>query len=230
MPPRSGTSSWPGCAARRAPGWETRQRASYRCDTAEPSVLEWDNHVRPLNDWAPYNALIPGVSRQGRVMVSDVRVASTIVPDDDGLETTLEIEAQGHRMEFIVADGRAEVRMRSSAYGDDAPDEGWVGSGPVPVGSLSAGEPTSVDCWHVDQRLGLLQYLSFGSRESCAHACRPCAAHPKFRRIVQNLQAYEQVVSRTPIPKQPWPYHVLCSSFSDRDCHYWRRNPCVMVR
>jgi signal peptidase I len=135
--------------------WETRQRASYRCDTAEPSFLEWDNHVRPLNDWAPYNALIPGVSRQGRVTVSDVRVASTVVPDDEGLETTLEIEAQSHRMEFIVGAGRAEVRMRPSVYENNVPDEGWVGSGPVPLPPLPAGESTTIDCWHVDQRLAL---------------------------------------------------------------------------
>jgi signal peptidase I len=134
---------------------ETADRAVFATTTSEPTTLEWDPHIRTIDDWAPYNLLVQRAVRQRRIHVNDVRVAATLVPEGTGLETTFEFGARGHVMQFRLAEDAALLRMRSAAYGDEHPDEGWVGAEPVAIDPLPAGQPTRVEFWHVDQTLVL---------------------------------------------------------------------------
>ena len=87
--------------------------------------------------------------------VSDLRVSVSVVPDDAGLAMSFELRTRGHVMLFTLADGLAQVRMRSDAYGDDLPDEGWIGAPAVTVRPLPVGHPTNVEFWHADQTLAI---------------------------------------------------------------------------
>jgi hypothetical protein len=135
--------------------WNTMETRAYRCDSAEPSTLEWTSQVQPLTDWAPYNALTPGTN--GRpVYVNDLRVVATVVPDEPGLAMTLEIEARNHLYQFTIGDGRALLRMRETVWEGEGPEEGWQGPDePFAIDPLPAGRPTTIEFWHVDQSMKL---------------------------------------------------------------------------
>jgi signal peptidase I len=135
--------------------WDTSNTRAYRCDTAEPTTLEWANQIQPLTDWAPYNALTPGTSDRP-VYVNDLRVAATVVPDEPGLTMTLELEARNHVYQFTIGSRRAVLRMRESVWEGEGPELGWQGpEQPFAIEPLPPGEPTNVEFWHVDQSLKL---------------------------------------------------------------------------
>lgn len=144
-PPWHGSDAWVLDAAR-----------GYRCSTDEPTQLEWDSHVRQVQDWAPYNQLgQDGVHQPGSIYVSDVRVAATIVPDADGLETTFELEAANHVFQWRISGDEVTLRMRGSVWGDDPElaEQGWRSEGPFRIHGLRAGRPLPVEFWHADQRI-----------------------------------------------------------------------------
>jgi len=132
-----------------------RDLRTYRCDVADATILEWEDHIRIIDDWAPYNMLVVRPDRRDAFFVNDVRVSAAIVPDVDGLEMAFTLEAMGHQYEFAIAGGQASVRMRSAEYGDEFMDQGWTGADPVAVGAFAAGRPTSVEFWHVDQSMSI---------------------------------------------------------------------------
>ncbi|MCI0433929.1 MAG: S26 family signal peptidase, partial [Gemmatimonadetes bacterium] len=102
----------------------------YRCDTAEPAALEWDEHVLRLSDRTTYD-MLPIPQRVEEFPVSDLRVSAGVMADQPGLAMTLEIEARGHVFQFALAGGEAKVRMRPV----EQPD-GWLpnaASGPAPL-------------------------------------------------------------------------------------------------
>jgi signal peptidase I len=142
-------------------GWATDDTPRFRCEVATPTMLEWDGHIRPLDDWAPYNELLNQGRRMQRVVyVNDFRVAGAVVPDEAGLSMTLQMEVRDHFYEFVIGGGKAAVRMRSTAYGnalvagEDSvdPDQGWVGA-EVELDTFPAGRATDVEFWHVDQTM-----------------------------------------------------------------------------
>ncbi|MCP3905161.1 MAG: hypothetical protein GY715_16165 [Planctomycetes bacterium] len=149
-------------------GWETDETPRFRCETADPTTLEWDNHIRPLDDWAPYNQLLnQGRRIQSPVYVNDFRVAGAVVPDEAGLLMTLQIEARGFVYEFTIGEGLASARMRSSAYGNELvqgegtrslvsvdAEQGWEVR-EVELETFPAGRPTDVEFWHVDQSMAI---------------------------------------------------------------------------
>ena len=135
----------------RGAGWQTNGRRSYRCDGRGPTELSWDPTVRALDDWAPYNMLLPLGRRRMTFPVHDIRVGATIVPDEGGLETALELEGRGHVFRFKIGGGTAEVAMRAVSGEQGA----WEGGEPVEVDALAAGEPTQVEFWHVDQSMAI---------------------------------------------------------------------------
>jgi len=127
--------------------WQTEARRVYRCDIAELSVLRWDNSRRPIDDDTSYNML---GTQERRFPVSDLRVAADITPDQDGLAMTFELEARGHVFQFLVADGRATVRMRPEGSHDD-----WAMSESAGCPGLEAGSTAFVEFWHVDQSMAI---------------------------------------------------------------------------
>jgi hypothetical protein len=132
--------------------WDTSGR-SYRCDTAEPTTLTWDNARRSLDDWAPYNLLVS--ARPRPVPVSDIRVSAGIEALQPGLKTTVELEARGHLFEFAIESiepgkGQATLRMRP-LHGGGA--ERTVG--PIPIDLPPPGQVFDVEFWHADQSMQL---------------------------------------------------------------------------
>lgn len=120
----------------------------YTCSTGERTVIEWDHDVRELDDWTPYNQAFPRVAP---TYVSDLRFAASVVPEQDGLQTSLELRARGHVYEFALEDGRAVVRYRDAEAG---PSE-WIAEVASPMDGLPAGEATNVEFWHVDQSMSI---------------------------------------------------------------------------
>ena len=104
--------------------WNTDGR-SYSCDTAAATMLIWDYSRRHIDDWNPYNTFGP----QNKLMpVSDVRIAASIVPQQPGLKTTLELQTRSHVFEFTLnatsADtATATMRMRPQGDGDWTVDD-----------------------------------------------------------------------------------------------------------
>ncbi len=154
---------WSGAPWKGGDDWVTEGTRAYRCTTAAPTTLEWDLHARQITDWQPYNML---GQRQIRLAqgaggdfsykpVGDIRVAASIVPDQDGVSTRLQLVCNHFVYEFVIEDGTAQLRMRSEDFADDDKLEGlgWIGTEPVSIDPLPAGEATTVEFWHVDQRL-----------------------------------------------------------------------------
>jgi signal peptidase I len=130
--------------------WQTEDRRSYRCNTAEGGTLIWANDQIPLTDWTPYNMF--SLIRTGRIYenrnVADLRISADIVADEPGLALTLEIEAREHLLQFTIADGKAVTRVRPLL----GPDQ-WIAEQATDVGMPQAGRVYSVEFWHVDQAL-----------------------------------------------------------------------------
>ena len=126
--------------------WNTDDTRAYRCDTADPTTLEWSLFRRQINDWLAYNQL---KREPEQFPVSDVRVKAAVVPDQDGLQTTFELRSRGHVFTFSLGDHRATVRMRPENESQPAKTES------VPMQSLPGGRVFDVEFWHVDQRLAI---------------------------------------------------------------------------
>lgn len=139
-----------------AEDWENGEdmHRAFRCETAEPSHLDWNNQVVQLDDWSPYNMLFD--VNPGTFYVHDVRVMATITPDEAGLETTLEITARQHQYQFVMRDGELRMRIRHEAYAQtDLPEEGWEGSEPAAIPDFKPGVPVTLEFWHVDQSMSV---------------------------------------------------------------------------
>jgi len=120
-----------------------------------PATLEWNKDSRRLlTDWTSYNQL-SRTADEGDTFVCDFRIAGTVTPATDDATVTVELEARDTQYQFRIAGEEATVRMRPLAFADVGPEEGWSGPAPVRVAGLSAGRPTRIECWHVDQRLVL---------------------------------------------------------------------------
>jgi hypothetical protein len=130
----------------RGRGWDLDGR-SYRFDSSQPTVLEWDITEMRLDDWAMYNML--GQRTMALMPMSDLRVAAGVVAEQAGLNIALEMRARSHFYEFSIADGQATVRYRAA---DDA-DGAWIAQAIQPVRSPRPGRVSNVEFWHVDQSM-----------------------------------------------------------------------------
>jgi len=126
--------------------WHIVGQREWQCDHARPTSITWDEGVRAIDDWTPYNML--GYSPVP-LPVSDVRVSGAITASQQGLISTFELETRGHIFQWIVGDGKAIVRMRlADREGDWTQREAAI-SLPGP------GRPMEVEFWHCDQALRL---------------------------------------------------------------------------
>ena len=147
--------------------WNTTAERSFRCDTAEPSTLEWDLHQIPLTDWTSYDMLMyssrqrPSPNSRSPIFnISDLRVSAGIVADQPGFETTLELVTRGHRFEFILkrrdGTGRYEAIVQMTPIDDDGQATGeTVRQRTENIELRGAGRVVNVEFWHVDQSLSI---------------------------------------------------------------------------
>lgn len=135
--------------------WDTTGRA-YRCDTAQPTVLTWDNSRRAIDDWASYNVIEYQRRRIEFFPVSDVRISAGIDAQQPGWKTTLELESRSHLFEFSLENTKpgialATLRMRPlQPTGGDAPVEAQA-----EVAIPKLGRVVNVEFWHADQSMQL---------------------------------------------------------------------------
>ncbi len=185
-------------------GWNTTADRSFRCDTAELSMLEWDLHQIPLTDWASYDMLMYSTrqrpspnSRTPIFNISDLRVSAGIVADQPGFETTLELVTRGHRFEFILkrseGSGKYEAVVQMTPIDDDGQATGeTVRQRTENLELRGAGRVINVEFWHVDQSLSI--YLN-GKR-----AVGPLEYDwgPRLRMENAYQLAYQEVLDRLP--------------------------------
>ncbi len=201
--------------------WETETRA-FRTESAGPTILQWDSTLRPLTDWAPYNILMQ--TRSTMQFTSDVRVAATLVPDQDGMTTSLELHARSSIFEFRIDGDQAVVRYRPQ---DGAADQ-WTQTDTAKIDALPAGKPTNVEFWHVDQSIKL--FVDGDCVASLEYDWRPVERLQHTTGLFDDDDANNLAnnLSNTPIPAEiQWNFEgspvTLHRVRVDRDLYYHQR-------
>lgn len=118
------------------------------------AVLRWNNRLRPINDWNPYNLdeLTPAAGSEGSFAVSDLRLMTAVTPDADGLAMSFRLITRTHLFEFVLAGSIAEVRYRPVESNDESQ---FIARKSGTIRPFRAGEVRRVECWHVDQSMKL---------------------------------------------------------------------------
>jgi signal peptidase I len=125
--------------------WTVQDRTWY-CTTTEPSVLTWDQNRILIDDWLPYNMLMPNFTRSEPI--ADIRVSATITPETAGLTASFTLEALQHRFVWSVSGQQATLVMLSL-------DGNPIQEVQADIPDLSAGVPVRLECWHADQAMSL---------------------------------------------------------------------------
>ncbi len=131
----------------RGDDWETAETRVYRCDTADPSMLQWNNDIRSIDDWTAYNQ--PSHASWNSMSVPDVRVSAGIIAEKAGLQTSLQLITRSHQYEFSLAEGAATVRLRPIDGSSD-----WLEQ-TGEFEKFAPGEACSIEFWHVDQSMSI---------------------------------------------------------------------------
>ena len=140
------TRPWRGSPWIGKPGdtWSMDERIWY-CNTASPTILEWDHSRMQIDDWLPYNMLM---QLSSTVSVSDVRVSATLTPEDSNLVASFTLETLQHRFVWMVTEQEASLMMSTSG-GELVKDV------TISIDELKSHVPTRMECWHVDQMMAL---------------------------------------------------------------------------
>ena len=115
------------------------------CNTKEPSTLVWNQNRILIDDWLPYNMLMPTVRQEP---MSDIRMSATITPETNELDAGFTLEAMDLRFVWNISHGLASMSL-SSIAGDIIKDTS------VEVDAMELGEPTRIEFWHADQRMSM---------------------------------------------------------------------------
>lgn len=145
------SSPWKGS------GWQTDDRRSYRCDSAERTTLDWDTVTWPISDWVSYNDYpdrLMGPRGTDVFPVPDLRLRAAVAPDKETLSVIARIVVHGHEYQGVIAAGSATLRVRPVAPAS-AQGTAWRDLASAPVDSLPAGRATNIEFWRVDQTLEL---------------------------------------------------------------------------
>ncbi len=197
--------------------WDTSGR-SYRCETAEPSILAWDNGQMRITDWTPYNMFSLPRSPRADINVSDLRVAANVVADAAGLSMELELETRGYIFRFRIGDGTAETAMRPIDQRD-----GWTMRTSVEAPMPKPGRVYRVEFWHVDQSMTIF----INGRRAGASLDYPWTPRERVERAFD--VPYDTWVSRSPMiqPTEPllrWTFRgsplTMHRVRLDRDLYY----------
>ncbi len=124
--------------------WTVEERTWY-CNTSLPSSLVWDHNRMLIDDWLPYNMLMPAIRNEP---ISDLRVSATLTPKSDELTASFTLEALQHRFIWMITNSEAILSMKTN-------DGEIVKVVEEPLQEMSAGSPIRLECWHVDQMMSL---------------------------------------------------------------------------
>ncbi len=120
--------------------------------TQVDSILTWQNSVRPINDENFYNFPYPlNKSPRGNLYgVSDIRLASGIRPESEGLVSHIRLQTRGFEFQAVFGDSKVILRMR-----DIGTELDWSTLMEVQTeaANFPADKTTNVEFWHVDQAL-----------------------------------------------------------------------------
>ena len=145
--------SWPG-PPWQGTGFETGDKRAWRHDGADAASLQWRFDLMPITDFTAYN-IWRDVPVTQRYSVSDIRVSVAIDADDPAkLSSEYTLETRRRNLRFIIADGKATLRIESAREGDADPitvlEEQSVAFTP-----RTDGAALEVEFWHVDQRMSM---------------------------------------------------------------------------
>jgi signal peptidase I len=124
--------------------WTIEGRTWY-CNTALPTDLDWDSNKLKIDDWLPYNMLMPKTKIEP---ISDIRVSATFTPETDELIASFTLEILQHRLNWMVTQSMASLAMVNFA-GD------VVSLVETELDAIQAGVPVRVECWHADQMMAM---------------------------------------------------------------------------
>jgi signal peptidase I len=122
--------------------WKFDDR-TWLCDTPEPSTLVWDQNKILIDDWLPYNMLMPTIRQEP---MSDIRVSATLTPKSGALIAGFTLEAMGLRFVWTVS--KDDVSMKLFSNNGDLVQEEVVARS-----IINANEPLRVEFWHADQMM-----------------------------------------------------------------------------
>ncbi len=140
------TRPWQG------PPWRATPRANWTLDsrtwqcTGGNATLTWDHNKMSIDDGLSYNMLMP-MSR--KEPISDIRVGATIIPSNDALVVSFELQAVGHIFGWTIEGSTAKLTKQIVS------DPSSLTTLEFDIDPLQAGELTKVEFWHVDQLLAL---------------------------------------------------------------------------
>jgi len=130
--------------------WITKPRDAWTvdgrtwfCNTASPTTLFWDDNKLSIDDWLPYNMLMPTTHDEP---ISDIRVSATLTPETSNLVASFTLEILQHRFEWKLTNSNASLSM-STLEGD------VVQVVETELDALSAEVPVRIECWHADQTM-----------------------------------------------------------------------------
>ncbi len=147
------------------PPWDSAEfdltRRFYQSSNPTASSLTWNNSRIEINDRTIYN---DGPRSRNTFTpprpfaVSDLRLAAAVVPESEGLTSTITLQSRGHEFEAIFGNGTVTLQMRRGPATAVAPNvDPWtsLATAEHDAANLTPGEAANIEFWHVDQALKL---------------------------------------------------------------------------
>lgn len=124
--------------------WAVKDRTWF-CTSADPTVLAWDQNKILIDDWLPYNMLMPSMRSQP---LADIRVSATLTPEDSSLTAGFTLGTLQHRFTWSIEGSTATLSMKT-LRGELVQEVHGA------IDEIYAGKPIRLECWHADQAMGL---------------------------------------------------------------------------
>jgi signal peptidase I len=124
--------------------WTVEGRTWY-CNTASPTVLDWDHNKLKIDDWLPYNMLMPRAQNEP---ISDIRVSATFTPETSELVASFTLEILQHRLIWMMTQSKASLSLVNFA-GE------VVSLVETELDAIKSGVPFRIECWHADQLMAM---------------------------------------------------------------------------
>ncbi|MBC8202089.1 MAG: hypothetical protein H8E86_08580 [Planctomycetes bacterium] len=138
---RSWSPPWSGKPTN---AWEFKDR-TWVCATAQPSTLTWDQNKIHIDDWLPYNMLMPTVRQEP---MSDIRTSATLTPSTTTLAADFTLEAMGLRFVWQIRKSKCALLL-SRLNGES------IKRVDIPCVAFVEGKATRVEFWHADQMMSM---------------------------------------------------------------------------
>ena len=191
--------------------WDFTNR-TWACNSPSSSVLTWDPTDLPIDDWLPYNMLMPPVKHSP---MSDIRVEATIRPENSELVSSFSLEAVRHQFDWLIENTTATLTIRKE--GGEVFD-----SVSTKMKKIEKGVPFRMECWHVDQSMVL-----FINGERIASLEYDFGPHMRILLSTGSLRStpIEEAILQEPLkPKMQWRFNgsplTLTRLQVDHDLYY----------